>query len=128
MEGVESAVGVFIVRVGLAMLALVWCFWNMLQHRALARRLDETDKTKAALPAETKAKIAGLTHQVLELDESLTAHINKSSAREGAAQRKAAKVSGQVPGAPGGPPPPNGGDPDLDLMTQDQFERRLGRG
>lgn len=122
MEGVEAAVGVFLVRVGLALVALAWCLWLMLALRRLSERLEAGIKGRMNLPADLVAKVNGLTHQVTECVESLTTHINKSAAREGAEQKrklKAAATAGEAPGPTPGDEPP---------MSQEEFALRIGRG
>lgn len=92
METVEAAIAVYIVRFGVSIAALVVAIACWLRQTrseaAFLQRISDSERIRADLPLETTAKLAGLGHQVLELDETFKMHLAKSSARESRADRK----------------------------------------
>ena len=92
MEAVEATLAVYIVRFGLVIAALglgIACWLRQTRFEAtVLQRIIHSEQLRADVPADTAAKLAGLGHQVLELDETFKLHLAKSSARETRSGRK----------------------------------------
>ena len=111
MGTVEAAIAVYLVRFGLSIVGLalaVACWFRISRSEALfsqrmsdlerviAQRLSDSERVRAELPADALAKIAGLSHQVLELDETFKLHIAKAGSRENRAARRE-RVEAEAP-------------------------------
>ncbi len=120
VEAIETAVGVFLVRIGLSVVALVCYFSLMLTVRRLKERVAKTESRKNSLPEDLLANVRALTHQVAEQSQSLLGHINRDSARE------SRKKKASQDGAAGVEEPGSLGD-EGPTMSQQEFAARLGR-
>ena len=96
----EAIVGEAVVRVGLPLVCVVVGVWA---HIRISREVS----VRVELPADLKAMLKGLTHEVAEASESFDRHIKKEQAREGHEQQRQKKAqaaaSAALDGTPGTP-------------------------
>lgn len=104
--GAEIALGLILIRLLLPVGILIGL---IIAHV----RITIANRTKVNLPADIKANIAGLTHQVSELEETLQRHMAKHAGR----QRLAAKAAQEIEDAQTALPGPGAVTPDASMLV-----------
>jgi hypothetical protein len=125
MGTVEAAIAVYLIRFGLSVAGITISIMCWL-------RISRSERMKANLPEDTTAKIAGLRHEVAELNESLSCHIAKDNARQQDRTKRRERAEPAL-AAPEAAPPRQMSEPEikaaLNVAASEANDRaRSGRG